>query len=765
MKDTTKKRFLKFFWGGFALFVSIIVATFCLMSIGVIGYVPDIEELENPQNKFATEIISADNQVLGTFYSGHDNRMKTTFDELSPNLINALLATEDIRFYEHSGIDVKALVRAVLLLGSAGGASTISQQTAKMLYTQRASNFLKRIPQKLNEWVIAARLERIYTKDEIITLYFNRFDFINNAVGIKMASKVYFNTTPDRLTVPQAAMLVGMCKNPSLYNPASRRQNTQERALNRRNTVLSQMKKYKFISESDYEKYIKEPLGVDFRSVDHKQGLAPYLREYLRTRLNAKKPKRSNYADWQLKAYGQYYLDSLAWESDPLYGFIEKNRKSDGSKYDLYKDGLKIYTAVDSRMQTYAEQTVKEWLEELQKDFFKEKKNKKNGIFPSTFSQTNIEEFLERAMLQTERYRAMKAGGKSRAEIIKSFSEPVEMTIFSWDGEIDTVMTPRDSLIWAKSFARVGFMSMEAETGHVKAYVGGPDFRYFQYDMATQGRRQVGSTVKPFIYTLAMSEGMWPCDNVINQPVTLIDGNGEPFTPRNGSKARIGESVTLRWMLQNSNNWGSATLMSMLSPEQLVKLMRSFGISGYIPPVVSLCLGPNEVSVSEMVSAYTTFPNKGIRVSPIFVTHITDNKGNLIATFTPKTVEVIDEETSYKMLNMMQAVMDGGTGSRVRYRYGLNMPAGGKTGTTNDNSDGWFIGYTPQLVSGVWVGWEDRQIHFANMAEGQGANMSLPIWAMYMKKVLADPNLGYDSSAHFSIPEWFNPNAGCQASE
>ena len=765
MKDTTKKRFLKFFWGGFALFVSIIVATFCLMSIGVIGYVPDIEELENPQNKFATEIISADNQVLGTFYSGHDNRMKTTFDELSPNLINALLATEDIRFYEHSGIDVKALVRAVLSLGSAGGASTISQQTAKMLYTQRASNFLKRIPQKLNEWVIAARLERIYTKDEIITLYFNRFDFINNAVGIKMASKVYFNTTPDRLTVPQAAMLVGMCKNPSLYNPASRRQNTQERALNRRNTVLSQMKKYKFISESDYEKYIKEPLGVDFRSVDHKQGLAPYLREYLRTRLNAKKPKRSNYADWQLKAYGQYYLDSLAWESDPLYGFIEKNRKSDGSKYDLYKDGLKIYTAVDSRMQTYAEQTVKEWLEELQKDFFKEKKNKKNGIFPSTFSQTNIEEFLERAMLQTERYRAMKAGGKSRAEIIKSFSEPVEMTIFSWDGEIDTVMTPRDSLIWAKSFARVGFMSMEAETGHVKAYVGGPDFRYFQYDMATQGRRQVGSTVKPFIYTLAMSEGMWPCDNVINQPVTLIDGNGEPFTPRNGSKARIGESVTLRWMLQNSNNWGSATLMSMLSPEQLVKLMRSFGISGYIPPVVSLCLGPNEVSVSEMVSAYTTFPNKGIRVSPIFVTHITDNKGNLIATFTPKTVEVIDEETSYKMLNMMQAVMDGGTGSRVRYRYGLNMPAGGKTGTTNDNSDGWFIGYTPQLVSGVWVGWEDRQIHFANMAEGQGANMSLPIWAMYMKKVLADPNLGYDSSAHFSIPEWFNPNAGCQASE
>lgn len=762
MNDTTKKRFLKVFWGLFAGGALLLVITLFAMSVGIIGYVPDIEELENPQNKFATEIISADNQVLGTFYTGRDNRIRTTYDELSPNLINALLATEDIRFYKHSGIDSKALIRAVISLGSSGGASTITQQTAKMLYTDRASNIFKRIIQKLNEWVIAVRLERIYTKDEIISLYFNRFDFINNAVGIKMASKVYFNTTPDKLTVPQAAMLVGMCKNPSLYNPASRREATRERALNRRNVVLGQMKKYKFITEGDYEKYIKEPLGVDFHPVDHKQGLAPYLREYLRTRMNAKKPKSSNYADWQLKPYGQYYLDSLAWENDPLYGFIEKTRKSDGSKYDLYKDGLKIYTAVDSRMQEYAESTVREWLTGLQKDFFKEKKGRKNGIFPSNMSQEDIEKFIERAIVQSERYRVMKAGGMSKSEIIKAFNEPVEMTVFSWDGLIDTVMTPRDSLLWAKSFARVGFMSMEPNTGHVKAYVGGPDYTYFQYDMATQGRRQVGSTVKPFIYTLAMSEGMWPCDKLVNQPVTLIDGNGRPFTPRNGSKARIGETVTIRWMLQNSNNWGSAYLMSILSPEQLVKLMRSFGISGYIPPVVSLSLGPNEVSVSEMVGAYTTFPNRGIRVTPIFVTHITDNKGNLIASFTPKTVEVIDEETSYKMINMMQAVMDGGTGSRVRYKYGVNAPAGGKTGTTNDNSDGWFIAYTPQLVSGVWVGWEDRQIHFASMAEGQGANMALPIWALYMKKVLENPELGYDPAARFHIPEWFNANAGCE---
>lgn len=762
MKDTTKKRFLKIFWGLFAGGVLLLVATLLAMSAGIIGYVPDIEELENPQNKFATEIISADNEVLGTFYSGRDNRLRTTYDELSPNLINALLATEDIRFYKHSGIDSKALIRAVVTLGRSGGASTISQQTAKMLYTDRASNIFKRVIQKLNEWVIAVRLERLYTKDEIISLYFNRFDFINNAVGIKMASKVYFNTTPDQLTVPQAAMLVGMCKNPSLYNPASRREATQERALNRRNVVLGQMKKYKFITEEEYETYKNEPLGVDFQSVDHKQGLAPYLREYLRTRLIAKKPKESNYADWQLKPYGQYYLDSLAWETDPLYGFIEKTRKSDGSKYDLYKDGLKIYTAVDSRMQAYAEATVREWLTGLQKDFFKEKKNRKNGIFPSNMSKQDIENFIERAIVQSERYRVMRAGGLSKAEIIQAFNKPVEMTIFSWDGLIDTVMTPRDSLLWAKSFARVGFMSMEPNTGHVKAYVGGPDYTYFQYDMATQGRRQVGSTVKPFIYTLAMSEGMWPCDKVVNEPITLIDGNGKPFTPRNSSNARRGETVTIRWMLQNSNNWGSAYLMSILSPEQLVKLMRSFGILGYIPPVVSLALGPNEVSVSEMVSAYTTFPNRGIRVTPIFVTHITDNKGNLIAAFTPQTVEVIDEETSYKMINMMQAVMDGGTGSRVRYRYGINSPAGGKTGTTNDNSDGWFIAYTPQLVSGVWVGWEDRQIRFASMAEGQGANMALPIWALYMKKVLANPELGYDPAAKFNIPSWFDPNAGCE---
>ncbi len=762
LDDKTKQKFLKYFWGIVAIGVGVVALTFLLISVGIVGYVPPLEELENPKNKLATEIYSADGKVIGTFYSGKDNRMKTTYDELSPNLINALLATEDVRFYKHSGVDGKALLRAILSFGGGGGASTITQQTAKLLYTNRSGNFFKRIPQKLNEWIIAVRLERLFTKEEIVSLYFNKFDFLNNAVGIKTASQVYFNTTPDKLTIPQAATLVGMCKNPSLYNPASHREETRQRALNRRNTVIDQMAKYKFITREEADEYKKTPMGLDYRSASHDQGLAPYMREYLRTRLSAKKPKRSAYADWQLKPYGQYYLDSLAWETDPLYGFIEKNPKSDGTKYSLYQDGLKIYTTIDSRMQSYAESVVRQWLTGLQNDFFKEKKKRKNGIFPSNFTKDDIDKFIERSILRTERYRVMKASGMSKSQIFAEFDKPIDMKVFSWRGEIDTVMSPRDSMLWAKSFARVGFMSMEPSNGYVKAYVGGPDFTYFQYDMATQGRRQVGSTVKPFIYTLAMEEGMYPCDKIINQPVTLTDANGKPFTPRNGSKARLNEQVTLRWMLQNSNNWGSATLMGMLAPEQLVKLMRSFGISGYIPPVVSLCLGPNEVSVAEMVAAYTTFPNKGIRTTPVFVTHITDNKGNVIAQFATNTIEVVNEKTAYKMINMMQAVLDGGTGSRVRYKYGVNAPAGGKTGTTNDNSDGWFIAYTPQLVSGVWVGWEDRQIHFASMAEGQGANMALPIWAMYMKQVLEDTSLGYSPSARFNIPEWFNPNEGCE---
>jgi penicillin-binding protein 1A len=754
----TKKHFMKWFWGIFAGIIGLLILIFFLISVGWLGYVPRLEDLENPKNKFATEIYSADNKIIGTFYAAKENRMSITYQELSPNLINALISTEDIRFYRHSGIDGKALLRALSMMG--GGGSTLSQQTAKLLYTEQpARNIIERIWQKMNEWVTAVKLEKLYTKEEIITLYLNRFDWVNNAVGIKTASQVYFNTTPDKLTIEQAALLIGMCQNPSAYNPNSKHEKTREKAFNRRNIVLGQMRKATHITKEQYEEMVKEPIKLDFHSVDHKQGLAPYLREYLRVRLTAKKPKRSNYADWQLKDYGQYYRDSLAWETDQLYGFIEKNPKKDGSKYNLYTDGLKIYTTIDSRMQQYAEEVVTEHLTQLQKNFFKEKEKKKNGIFPYNYTRNDIDKLINTAIRQSERYRVMKKAGNSESAIMQAFNTETEMEVFTWQGVKDTIMTPRDSIVFVKSYARVGFMSMEPANGHVKAYVGGPDFRFFQYDMTTQGRRQVGSTVKPFLYTLAMNEGMLPCDATVKQHIQLLDALGRPLNVR-GSTTRMGELVTLRWGLQNSDNFVTAYLMSLFPPEQMVKLMRNFGISGYIPPVVSLCFGPCEISVNEMVSAYTTFPNKGIRTTPVFVTHITENNGNIIADFSTKTNEVINEETSYKMINMMSAVVNGGTGSRAR-RYGFTAPAAGKTGTTNDNSDGWFIGYTPQLVSGCWVGWEDRQIHFSNMGEGQGAAMALPVWALFMKKVYANGNLGY-TPVQFSIPEWFDANRGCQ---
>ena len=478
--------------------------------------------------------------------------------------------------------------------------------------------------------------------------------------------------------------------------------------------------------------------------------------------LLAKEPKRSNYAQWQLTQNGKYYLDSLEWANNPLYGFIEKNPKPDGTKYNLYNDGLKIYTTIDSRMQRYAEEAVEAHMKDLQATFHKSIKGKKKAPFANNTSEADMERIIKQSMRNTDRYRALKKNHATEAEIEAAFNTPVEMEVFSYAGTIDTVMTPMDSILYHKAYARCGFMSMDPASGHVKAYVGGPDFSYFQYDMVNVGRRQVGSTVKPFLYTLAMSEGYYPCNTTVNQPITLHDKLGREFTPRNGSKARVGETVTLRWGLQTSNNWITAYLMSLFTPEQMVNLMRSFGVKGYLEPVVAICLGPSEISVAEMVGAYTVFPNKGIRVEPLYVTHIENNMGNRIADFIPKTEEVIDEETSYKMVHMLSAVMDGGTGIRARYKYGVNAPAGGKTGTTQENSDGWFIGFTPTLVNGVWVGWEDRTIHFSNMADGQGASMALPIWAMYMDKVLKDKSLGYDPNQGFNLPESFNPNAGCQ---
>lgn len=753
-KSTFKHSFGVWFWSIFVVGILCIVLVFWMISKGWLGYLPPLEELQNPKNVYATEVYSSDMQVLGSYYRT-ENRVGIEYQDISPNMINALISTEDVRFYQHPGVDLKALFRAVVLLGRAGGGSTLTQQLSKQLYSPTANNIIERALQKPIEWVIAAELERLYSKEEIITMYLNQFDFLYNAVGIKSAAQVYFNTTPDNLKVEEAAMLVGMCKNPSLYNPIRH----AERAKSRRNVVLAQMCKNDCISEEECDSLQQLPLTISYRSVDHKQGLAPYFREYLRAVLTAKEPKESNYPSWNKT---QYKIDKEQWDNDPLYGFCNKNRKADGSTYDLYNDGLRIYTTIDSRMQTYAEEAVNEHIQYLQKQFFKEKKNKKYAPFSRDLSTDEINAILTRSMKQSDRYRQMKKAGKSEKEILEAFSTPVEMRVFSYNGMIDTILSPLDSIRYQKYFLRCGFMSMDAHSGHVKAYVGGPNFAHFQYDMVNTGRRQVGSTVKPYLYTLAMEEGMWPCDKTVNQPITLKDANGNDWSPRNSSKNNIGDTVTLQWGLSQSNNWISAYLMSLYTPASLVNLMRSFGIAGQLDPVVSLCLGPCEVSVKEMVDAYTTFPNKGVRVEPLYVTRIEDNNGNILATFTPRMHEVISEETSYKMITMLRSVIDHGTGVRVRYRYGLRMPMGGKTGTTQNNSDGWFMGFTPSLVNGCWVGGEDRAIHFDSMAEGQGASMALPIWAIYMQKVLADEELGYSSTEQFDIPDWFDPNAGCK---
>ncbi len=749
------KTLLWWFWGLFIGGIGIAFIVIVLISKGILGYLPPLEELQNPKNSFASEIISSDMESLGRYYR-YENRIGVQYTDLSPILIDALIATEDVRFYEHTGVDFKSMFRAVLKLGRAGGGSTLTQQLAKQLWSPRANNVFERAMQKPIEWVIATKLERLYSKEEILLMYLNQFDFLYNAVGIQSASQVYFSTTPSELKLEEAAMLVGMCKNPSLYNPMR----YPERATGRRNTVLSQMEKYGFIDEATRDSIAAIPLQLKYSSVDHKQGIAPYLREYLRGVLTAKEPKESNYSEWNKQ---QYTLDKWQWDNNPLYGFCEKNRKPDGTKYDLYQDGLKIYTTIDSRMQRYAEEAVSEHMQEQQKAFFKELKRKKNAPFSRDLTPQEVDGIMSRSMRQTERYRLMKKAGVKNDSIQKAFHTPREMQIFTYErGLVDTIMSPYDSIKWQKSFLRCGFMSMDPHTGHVKAYVGGPNFTHFQYDMVTKGRRQVGSTVKPYLYTLAMDEGLWPCEKTVNEPITLIDGNGKEWTPRDTHDKNKGDTVTLTWGLQNSSNWISAYLMSLFTPEQLVKIMRSFGIQGQLDPVISLCLGPCEVSVEEMVDAYTTFVNKGIRTEPLYVTHIEDNKGNVIGLFTPKTHEVISETTAYKMIYMLRAVMDHGTGVRVRYKYGIQTPMGGKTGTTNNNSDGWFMCFTPSLVNGAWVGGEDRAIHFDNLAQGQGASMALPICALYLQKVLADPDLGYQPNEHFEVPSWFNPNAGCE---
>ncbi len=751
-----RKLFVYFLWTLLTISVLGTVFAFYAIDKGWIGYMPPVEDLQNPINRFATQIYSADGKIMGTWNYNRENRVMVDYSKLPTSLVQALVATEDVRFYDHSGIDFYALGRAIIKRGvlgqkSAGGGSTITQQLAKQLYSERAKSTMERLFQKPIEWVIAVKLERNYTKDEIITMYLNYFDFLHNAVGIKVAADTYFSKEPKDLTVTEAATLVGLCKNPSYYNPVR----YPDRSRDRRNVVLGQMLKAGYLSEADYEKYCAEPLTLKFHVSDHRDGIAVYFREFLRKYMTAKKPDRALYPSWNMV---KYYNDSINWETDPLYGWCNKNRKRNGDYYSIYTDGLKVYTTIDSKMQQYAEQAAYQHVVKyLQPAFAAENQKKANAPYSSNLTPEQVRQIINRSIRQSERYRVLHESGASEDEIQKSFRTPVRMTVFTYHGEIDTTMTPIDSIRYYKSFLRTGFVSVCPQNGHVKAYVGGLNYEHFAYDMVSEGRRQVGSTIKPYLYSLAMENGFSPCDEAPNVQQTYMVA-GRPWTPRNGSRARYGEMVTLKWGLQQSNNWISAYLMSKLSPQAFVDLLREYGIRNpEIHPSMSLCLGPCDISVAEMASAYTAFVNHGIRAALMYVTKIEDGEGNVIAQFQPRMNEVISEESAHKMLYMLQAVVDGGTAGRLRFKYGLKGSIAGKTGTTNNNSDAWFMGITPTLVNACWVGGDDRDIHFNTMFYGQGASMALPIFALYMQKVYADPQLGYNEDATFDLPAGYDP--------
>lgn len=750
---------IKWLWVCFIIFIVLVGVFFVMVYNGVIGYMPPIEELKNPQDKFASIIYTADGEELGRYFRNTGNRVYADFDEISPNVVDALIATEDARFNDHAGIDVKAVARAivktvVLRQKNAGGGSTITQQLAKQLYTPPSSGFLSRAVQKPIEWMIAIKLERFYSKEEILKMYLNQFDFLYNAVGIKSAAKVYFNKDAADLDTLEAATLVGMVKNPAYFNPVRH----PERTRDRRNVVLDQMYKAGMLSEAERDRLQAQPLVLNFQRVDHKEGLAPYFREELRRILSAKRPERSAYPSWDTQ---RYVDDSIAWATNPLYGWIEKTRKPDGTKYDIYNDGLKIYTTIDSRMQRYAEEAVREHMASLQQQFFREKRGSSAAPYTSNRGELSDDmraRLIKNAMKQSERGRIARISGLSDEELRRQFDTPVEMTVFSYNGPVDTVMTPMDSMLYTKSFLRAGFMSMDPTTGFVKAYVGGTDFHFFKYDMVSTGRRQIGSTIKPFLYTYAFeTDEFTPCTEMLNEQPTLYDESGRVWQPRNSGKARVGEMVDLRWALTNSNNWISARIMDRLSPAELVKRMHSYGITASLPAVKSLCLGPAEVSVKEMVTAYSAFANKGMRSDPVYVTAIADANGNVISDFAPSQMEVITQKGYYRILSVLLNVVDSGTGNRLRRApFNITAQTGGKTGTTNDNADGWFMAFTPDLVSATWVGGEERYIHFNNMAQGQGASMALPIYGKYISKVYADPSLHYSQDSRFEFPANIN---------
>lgn len=765
------KKYLIVFWSMTGLFLAAGFVFFLMLSKGWLGFMPTFEELENPKNILATEIYSADGKILDKYFI-RENRSYVNYRDLPPNLVNALIATEDVRFYKHSGIDLRGLLRVVKGILTAdsgsGGGSTLSQQLAKMLFP-REENMgpLKLVLRKFKEWVIAVKLERSYTKEEIILMYLNKYDFLNNAVGIKSAAQVYFSIPPDSLQLHQSAMLVGMAKNSSLYNPVRR----PELVLKRRNVVLNQMAKYGYISKHVRDSVKQLPLGLEYNRVDYKLGLAPYFREYLRLTMNRTEPKLSDYPSWMNENYRDalFREESDEWKNNPLFGWCNKNLKPNGEKYNIYTDGLKIYTTIDSRMQKYAVEAVEYHLKNnLQPLFDESMKDLRNPPFANNMTSEEVNDLLNRAIRQSERYRVLRQKGMNFSEIKENFKNPIPMTVFSWRGEIDTLMSPLDSIKWYLRYFRSSFMAMEPETGKVKAYVGGPNYKYFMYDMVKNGKRQVGSTVKPFLYTLAMQNGFTPCTKVpyVSQQFKMPDGS--IWEPKDSDESdnveHAGELVTLKWGLANSKNKISAWVMKQFNPQAVVEVMKRLGVYSYIDPVPSMFLGTSDVTLYEMVGAFNTYANLGVYVKPYFVTRIEDRHGNVIASFVPERHEAIDAQTAYLMLNLLQGVVNEGTGIRLRNRpeYGqFVMPIAGKTGTTQNHSDGWFIGVTPKISAGVWTGADLRSVHFRTLATGQGANMALPVWGYFYKKVLADPTLGITEEQEFKKPLNFNINLDC----
>ena len=764
MTEATKKKISKWFWilviSPFALLM------FLVLLVWMFADIPSFAELENPDNKLATQIIAEDGEILTTFHI--ENRTYVSYDELSENLVHAAVATEDVRFYRHSGIDFiglgRVLFKTILLSNSSqGGGSTITQQLAKTLYPR--AEMEKKIPgiyhikmvwTKLKEWITAVKLERDYTKDEIMTMYLNSIFFGSGAYGVRAASETFFGKHPSELTIEESAMLVGMVNKPTRYNPAL----NPDKALVRRNFVIGQMEKAGYFDDQAKAAGVKTtafrdsirqiPIELNYQVQDHNSGHAPYFRDMVRRVMSAKKPKRSSYSVPE-----DYTADSLAWATDDFYGWLEKNKKADGTPYDLDRDGLRIYTTINYKMQKYAEEAVQERMRDLQADFRKDLRHKTNKPFSNDIDAPTRDRLMQQARKWSDRYRVLKKKGLNDSQIFKTFSEPVNMRVFAYNkkGYIDTTMTPDDSIRYYKSILRTAFVAMEPGTGHVKAYVGGPDYRYFKYDNVRQGKRQVGSTIKPFLYTLAMQEGLTPCTKVTNVPVTFLTPGGETWTPRSTDKEEwIGKTVTLKWGLTNSSNNISAFLMKQYGPEAMADMMKRMGIQSHVDEVPSLCVGPADLTLWEMVAAYNTFPSRGVYVTPLFVTRIEDRQGNVLSEFTNRKREAIAESTAYLMVNLMEGVVQGGTASRLRYRYNLTGEIAGKTGTTNDNSDGWFIGYTPTLVAGVWTGAEDRQVHFQSITYGQGAHMSLPTWGIFMKKVLADGTLGISADDRFVAP-------------